>query len=117
MNAAYSIFFFFNDTATTEIYTLSLHDALPISHRPPEARVGPGDEHHRAAETACASGKCIPLSDTIGAVPIEACTFPPEDCRGVRLRPSRSRPARPARRRAPDGGAGRVAPLRLYLRD
>src|SRR5260370_29297904 len=27
----YSCFFFFNDTATTEIYTLSLHDALPIS--------------------------------------------------------------------------------------
>src|SRR6266567_9602934 len=26
-------FFFFNDTATTEIYTLSLHDALPISVR------------------------------------------------------------------------------------
>src|SRR5215471_21858577 len=26
-------FFFFNDTATTEIYTLSLHDALPISPR------------------------------------------------------------------------------------
>src|SRR2546426_6359597 len=26
-------FFFFNDTATTEIYTLSLHDALPISSR------------------------------------------------------------------------------------
>src|SRR5260221_1826259 len=28
--AAFSFFFFFNDTATTEIYTLSLHDALPI---------------------------------------------------------------------------------------
>src|SRR6266403_4532690 len=27
-------FFFFNDTATTEIYTLSLHDALPISPGP-----------------------------------------------------------------------------------
>src|SRR3712207_6881428 len=27
-------FFFFNDTATTEIYTLSLHDALPIYSRP-----------------------------------------------------------------------------------
>src|SRR5688572_23007543 len=27
------IFFFFNDTATTEIYTLSLHDALPIFYR------------------------------------------------------------------------------------
>src|SRR5258708_36821254 len=43
-------FFFFNDTATTEIYTLSLHDALPISHhhagdrRPvPISR----DRHHR----------------------------------------------------------------------
>src|SRR3712207_1338192 len=29
-----SSFFFFNDTATTEIYTLSLHDALPISGGP-----------------------------------------------------------------------------------
>src|SRR5690242_21630786 len=28
-----SLVFFFNDTAPTEIYTLSLHDALPISHR------------------------------------------------------------------------------------
>src|SRR5689334_24549837 len=31
-------FFFFNDTATTEIYTLSLHDALPISFRKPYRR-------------------------------------------------------------------------------
>src|SRR5438309_3241340 len=29
----FNAFFFFNDTATTEIYTLSLHDALPISIR------------------------------------------------------------------------------------
>src|SRR5260370_36314559 len=29
------LFFFFNDTATTEIYPLSLHDALPISPPPP----------------------------------------------------------------------------------
>src|SRR5258707_1023608 len=29
-----AFFFFFNDTATTEIYTLSLHDALPISVTP-----------------------------------------------------------------------------------
>src|SRR3982751_7150286 len=29
------LFFFFNDTATTEIYTLSLHDALPIFMRLP----------------------------------------------------------------------------------
>src|SRR5438270_4414244 len=32
------LFFFFNDTATTEIYTLSLHDALPICSR--SARAG-----------------------------------------------------------------------------
>src|SRR2546422_10176601 len=32
-------FFFFNDTATTEIYTLSLHDALPISQRIQNVRV------------------------------------------------------------------------------
>src|SRR2546426_6935224 len=31
MDCASGRFFFFNDTATTEIYTLSLHDALPIS--------------------------------------------------------------------------------------
>src|SRR5438552_5265369 len=30
-NSLILLFFFFNDTATTEIYTLSLHDALPIS--------------------------------------------------------------------------------------
>src|SRR2546426_6303033 len=37
-----SFFFFFNDTATTEIYTLSLHDALPIS----VARVGAAGRRH-----------------------------------------------------------------------
>src|SRR5688572_31806500 len=31
MYCFFSLFFFFNDPATTEIYTLSLHDALPIS--------------------------------------------------------------------------------------
>src|SRR5256885_13206529 len=31
-------FFFFNDTATTEIYTLSLHDALPICYKPDRVR-------------------------------------------------------------------------------
>src|SRR5215212_12228308 len=31
------LFFFFNDTATTEIYTLSLHDALPIGPRRPRS--------------------------------------------------------------------------------
>src|SRR2546429_7624810 len=39
------LFFFFNDTATTEIYTLSLHDALPISRRTKPRRSSP--EHPR----------------------------------------------------------------------
>src|SRR5476649_2991587 len=42
-------FFFFNDTATTEIYTLSLHDALPISHmfsRSLDMRQTHGDFRH-----------------------------------------------------------------------
>src|SRR6266496_5769276 len=39
----HSLFFFFNDTATTEIYTLSLHDALPISAERAQ-RLG-GDGH------------------------------------------------------------------------
>src|SRR6266581_9768858 len=51
------VIFFFNDTATTEIYTLSLHDALPISAR--SAREDPGrcgahepDQPARAGGTA-----------------------------------------------------------------
>src|SRR2546425_11356718 len=47
------MFFFFNDTATTEIYTLSLHDALPISpalFRTP-ARAPPAPQkNHRGHE-------------------------------------------------------------------
>src|SRR2546425_6509508 len=42
------LFFFFNDTATTEIYTLSLHDALPISPR----RRG-GRRRSRRRRSAC----------------------------------------------------------------
>src|SRR2546429_8979567 len=38
-----SLFFFFNDTATTEIYTLSLHDALPIFS--PITVAGTGEIH------------------------------------------------------------------------
>src|SRR2546422_3436981 len=44
-------FFFFNDTATTEIYTLSLHDALPISTAPGRARPrsADADRHQHGA--------------------------------------------------------------------
>src|SRR3712207_8605868 len=47
--------FFFNDTATTEIYTLSLHDALPIC-----AAQGMGKVH---AERAIAEGAKVVITD------------------------------------------------------
>src|SRR2546430_5619805 len=51
-----AIFFFFNDTATTEIYTLSLHDALPISGAPrPEGESG-ADRRRRRGHRAGRAG-------------------------------------------------------------
>src|SRR3989442_10530475 len=44
-----SCFFFFNDTATTEIYTLSLHDALPICSGPGRTSAPPPRTAGRAA--------------------------------------------------------------------
>src|SRR2546430_12198217 len=46
-------FFFFNDTATTEIYTLSLHDALPISRPPAGGCTGTGHPVGRDQPRAC----------------------------------------------------------------
>src|SRR5436853_2789139 len=43
---------FINDTATTEIYTLSLHDALPISRRRRDGRHRTGRPHHGAVRCA-----------------------------------------------------------------
>src|SRR2546422_6655631 len=42
------VLFFFNDTATTEIYTLSLHDALPICEGPQRARLAHAVRRDRA---------------------------------------------------------------------
>src|SRR2546430_6660567 len=56
-------FFFFNDTATTEIYTLSLHDALPISLQAgqqqddPEADELPGDHDEQRVEDQRRAGQ------------------------------------------------------------
>src|ERR1022692_2732877 len=60
--ASFVFFFFFNDTATTEIYTLSLHDALPIYERGGRAGGGccarPGargrsEEHTSELQSPC----------------------------------------------------------------
>src|SRR3712207_7996743 len=52
------IFFFFNDTATTEIYTLSLHDALPICIAPKPAPRVQGFKAPLAADFAHPA--CVP---------------------------------------------------------
>src|SRR6266540_5471514 len=53
-------FFFFNDTATTEIYTLSLHDALPIARSFVCTRTQDASVEHRLAHTGdqCERGEC-----------------------------------------------------------
>src|SRR5438874_12940296 len=85
------LFFFFNDTATTEIYTLSLHDALPISSgiRPVVVEMAMGAQarglpvigivskaHCEEAKPAHSSGK--KLTDCADIVIDNLC--PPGDC-------------------------------------
>src|SRR5256885_12888474 len=55
--------FFFNDTATTEIYTLSLHDALPISYV--RASRSPSFSPLLSSGFAHPSGSCAPYSINI----------------------------------------------------
>src|SRR2546422_8221847 len=52
-----TLFFFFNDTATTEIYTLSLHDALPISLPGADRDAPRGDGAPGSAPRAAHPGK------------------------------------------------------------
>src|SRR5690242_20986643 len=60
----YFVIFFFNDPATTEIYTLSLHDALPISSAPGATRRGSGaPPRARTARTARARSRAPPGRD------------------------------------------------------
>src|SRR2546425_10485757 len=68
-------FFFFNDTATTEIYTLSLHDALPISTSPASA-VGVRGACGPSAALAPGKAGCAALKPW-------RCEFPPA-CKPVR---------------------------------
>src|SRR3712207_9163456 len=57
-------FFFFNDTATTEIYTLSLHDALPISDYRNATGQGP-TRHYRPVQNPSPPSNYDPESDPI----------------------------------------------------
>src|SRR2546430_10601073 len=64
-------FFFFNDTATTEIYTLSLHDALPISVSARRPRSWDGARHRREGHgrSAVHAGRAGAGGGTGAAVP------------------------------------------------
>src|SRR2546429_7355261 len=73
-NAKCSIFFFFNDTATTEIYTLSLHDALPIS------------EHPQPESTSCELAAS--RLQSIGTAILRGCKMPSQDRKSTRLNSS-----------------------------
>src|SRR5688572_31517052 len=55
------LFFFFNDTATPEIYTLSLHDALPISCRDQTGRAG--NDRHRQQRHRESGNSRVPIQD------------------------------------------------------
>src|SRR5256885_10570377 len=56
------LLFFFNDTATTEIYTLSLHDALPISPRRPRSSPARSTAWRRSSTTRPARSSVSPPS-------------------------------------------------------
>src|SRR2546426_2503637 len=60
-----AFFFFFNDTATTEIYTLSLHDALPIcaARRDARPRRGGQSQARGRAHRACVGGAVLHGAD------------------------------------------------------
>src|SRR6266704_2254887 len=86
MSFFFFFFFFFNDTATTEIYTLSLHDALPIFAR--------GEEHGRRG-------------------PCERSGRSDRPCGGRPALPSLASPALP-HRRTEAGRVGRCLPLGVF---
>src|SRR5208282_6211782 len=60
-------FFFFNDTATTEIYTLSLHDALPITARS-RRRSRRSWPSHTGRRPACRDRKSTRLNSSHGSI-------------------------------------------------
>src|SRR6266550_2039833 len=74
--------FFFNDTATTEIYTLSLHDALPIT-RPATGNGPPGSAAHEPAGIPPRDVKDTTAGPSVSPV-----------SRGAPARPTASRSAR-----------------------
>src|SRR2546430_5122314 len=78
--ASRTAFFFFNDTATTEIYTLSLHDALPICHFL--------IQRHRKGNRPALGCRPLPLPVIARSIPARCWTI--EDRKSTRLNSSHS---------------------------
>src|SRR6266550_8611628 len=101
-------FFFFNDTATTEIYTLSLHDALPIADALEAHAVGARghvddrarDEHLATRRPRHHARGLVDLAPVVVAVAVEGLAVVDADARR-RLSPvdARLQSHRPARER------------------
>src|SRR5256712_10080996 len=86
-----SLFFFFNDPATPEIYPLPLPDALPIYRRSPRhpPGAGDGDDPHRVAWPRPPGVHRLPRGDGQGAPPLRhQRARPPARMRPRRLRRS-----------------------------
>src|SRR3712207_8760056 len=78
-------FFFFNDTATTEIYTLSLHDALPISPSSPDTVSLPPSPSTLSRRSGIPPGP----PDTVSFPPSPRTrSMPPADRKSTRLNSS-----------------------------
>src|SRR2546430_13464438 len=77
-------FFFFNDTATTEIYTLSLHDALPILSAPSDGVRAPS----AIVLGLCTVCSCFVRNDRVASSPAAGST--PIDRKSTRLNSSHS---------------------------
>src|SRR2546430_10435267 len=86
-------FFFFNDTATTEIYTLSLHDALPIfglDQRPDAGRLGrrrrETDVAPHSSRQAGVVGDLGPVLAAVGGLEQAAALAAGDELPGIALR-------------------------------
>src|SRR2546430_9978233 len=82
---SFTLFFFFNDTATTEIYTLSLHDALPISMESPTAARAAAAGSSISCTREASFGTCGPCPPTWYVK-----TGAPRDRKSTRLNSSHS---------------------------
>src|SRR2546430_9874718 len=81
-------FFFFNDTATTEIYTLSLHDALPICYYGGRSRSQSWLSRLRSALPAPTNGRsCCKMLDKLCSL---GSALPNRDRKSTRLNSSHS---------------------------